>query len=156
MRRTPSGSRELWRPVWDHTLCAIVNDLRVYARHTRSSQARTVPTTCGNALPLFTGGQVVAGSHTVSKTPVSPTPVNPTQVRQGIYPCSMAIFGPYPNEIPKCAFDGRSASKLETKSAGQVIDRGPRGCIRRVPVDVSHGQVIRAHTMRMSVAAVNT
>jgi hypothetical protein len=50
----------------------------------------------------------------------------------------------------------RAVNTARPKSAGQAIDHGPRGCIRCAPIDVSHGQVIRAHTMRMSVAAVNT
>jgi len=57
-----------WGPFWDHTLCAVPNDLRVYERHTRRPPARRLPTTCRNALPLLTGGQVVAGSNPVSPT----------------------------------------------------------------------------------------
>jgi hypothetical protein len=61
--------RCLWLgPVWDHTLCAMVNDLPVCARYARARIGRLLSATCGNALPLFTGGQVVAGSNPVSPT----------------------------------------------------------------------------------------
>jgi hypothetical protein len=55
-----SGS---WGPRWDHTLCALVNDLRVGARHARPPVGHILPATCGDALPPFSGGQVVAGSN---------------------------------------------------------------------------------------------
>ena len=55
-----SGS---WGPRWDHTLCALVNDLRVGARHGRPPVGHILPATCGDALPPFSGGQVVAGSN---------------------------------------------------------------------------------------------
>ncbi|WP_201407728.1 hypothetical protein [Mycobacterium intracellulare] len=41
----------------------MVNDLRVCARHARSQIGYALAMTCGNALPLFTWGQVVAGSN---------------------------------------------------------------------------------------------
>jgi hypothetical protein len=47
-----SGS---WGPRWDHTLCALVNDLRVGARHARPPVGHILPATCGNALPPFSG-----------------------------------------------------------------------------------------------------
>ena len=55
-------------PFWDHTLYALQHDLRVYARHARPETGRIRPATCGNALPPFPGGQVVAGSIPVSLT----------------------------------------------------------------------------------------
>ena len=54
-----------------HTLCAIVNDERVYERLARPNIGPKLPTTSENVLPRFTGGQVVAGSN-----PVSPTKKN--------------------------------------------------------------------------------
>jgi hypothetical protein len=56
------GTGPIWGPLGDHTLCAIVNDLRVYERLTRAHVGRTLEVTRGNVLPRFTGGQVVAGS----------------------------------------------------------------------------------------------
>jgi len=46
----------------------MVNDLRVCARYARARIGRLLSATWGNALPLFTGGQVVAGSNPVSPT----------------------------------------------------------------------------------------
>jgi hypothetical protein len=63
-----------WGPVWDHTSCAMVHDLCVCARHACPCRARSLPLACGNVLPLFTGGQVVAGSN-----PVSPTSITAVQ-----------------------------------------------------------------------------
>ena len=67
--------RRVLGPPWDHTLCVMVNDLRVCARHARSQIGYALAMTCGNALPLFTGGQVVAGSNpfspTIKKLPLS-------------------------------------------------------------------------------------
>ena len=60
--------RRVLGPPWDHTLCVMVNDLRVCARHARSQIGYALAMTCGNALPLFTGGQVVARSNPVSPT----------------------------------------------------------------------------------------
>jgi hypothetical protein len=50
----------------------MVNDLLVRERHAGTHGGRDLVATCGNALPLFTGGQVVAGSN----------PASPTQVRE--------------------------------------------------------------------------
>ena len=60
-------------PVWDHTLCAVVNDLGVCDRLARHYIGRRLAVTCGNALTHYSGGQVVAGSNPVSPTDVSPT-----------------------------------------------------------------------------------
>ena len=59
-RRIPDAIAKVpcWGPFWDHTFCALVNDLRVCGRHARPPQARTVPATWENVLPRFTGGQV--------------------------------------------------------------------------------------------------
>jgi hypothetical protein len=57
-----------WVPFWDHTLRTLVNDLRVCERLARPTQAHTLAVACGNLLPLLTGGQVVAGSNSVSPT----------------------------------------------------------------------------------------
>jgi hypothetical protein len=40
----------------------MVNDLRVYERLTRAHVGRILLVTCGNVLPLLTGGQVAAGA----------------------------------------------------------------------------------------------
>jgi hypothetical protein len=64
-----------WGSFGDHTLCAIVNDLRVYAHLTRPQTERTLAVTGGNVLPQFTVGQLVEGSN-----PVSPTRVIEGQV----------------------------------------------------------------------------
>src|SRR5258705_13914246 len=49
-----------WGPAGDHTLCAMVNDLRVCEPLARRSPCHTPAVTWGNVLPRFTGGQVVA------------------------------------------------------------------------------------------------
>jgi hypothetical protein len=59
-----------WRRVWDHTLCAMVNDLRVRARLARPLCGKTLAMNRENVLPLFPGGQVVAGGH-MSKHPLA-------------------------------------------------------------------------------------
>jgi Thiamine pyrophosphate enzyme, C-terminal TPP binding domain len=63
--------QQLGGPVGDHTLCAMVNDLRVCERYARTSHEGRLRVAWGNVLPLLTGGQVVAGSN-----PVSPTEQN--------------------------------------------------------------------------------
>ena len=55
-------------PFGDHTLCAMMNDLRICARLAWPQTGHTLPVTSGNVLPRFTGGQVVAGSNPVSPT----------------------------------------------------------------------------------------
>ena len=55
-------------PIGDHTLRAVMNHLRVYARLAWPQTDRALAVTSGNALPRFTGGQVVAGSNPVSPT----------------------------------------------------------------------------------------
>lgn len=45
-------------PVGDHTLCALVNDLRMCERRAWTHSGRTLTVTCRNVLPLSTG-QVV-------------------------------------------------------------------------------------------------
>ena len=45
-------------PLWDHTSCAIVNDLGFCARYARKRRGLRLAVTCGNVLPLLTGGQV--------------------------------------------------------------------------------------------------
>jgi hypothetical protein len=45
-----------WGPLWDHTLCAMVSDLRVCERLARARSNRVSYLTCGNASPLFTWG----------------------------------------------------------------------------------------------------
>ena len=65
--------RRVWGPLWDHTLCAIVNDLRAYERTYTATERPQLRVTWQNVLPQFTGGQVVAGSNPVSPTDVSPT-----------------------------------------------------------------------------------
>jgi hypothetical protein len=65
-----------WGPFWDHTLCAMLNDLRVCELPARPHYGHLLVVTCGNALPQLTGGQVVAGSN-----PVSPTKILPGQRR---------------------------------------------------------------------------
>ena len=57
-----------WGPVWDHTLPAKVNDVRVYGRHTRPPKDRRLRVTWESAIPLLTWGQVIAGSNPVSST----------------------------------------------------------------------------------------
>lgn len=54
----PRLPAELGEPVGDHTLCATVHDLRVCERLARPHPGHRRAVTCGNALPLFTGGQV--------------------------------------------------------------------------------------------------
>jgi hypothetical protein len=49
----------------------MVNDLRVGERLARPEPAPHPAVTSGNALPRFTGGQVVAGSNPVSPTGIS-------------------------------------------------------------------------------------
>src|SRR5258705_9935011 len=44
-----------WGPAGDHTLCAMVNDLRVCEPLARRSPCHTPAVTWGNALPRFTG-----------------------------------------------------------------------------------------------------
>ena len=66
--------RVAWGPAGDHTLCAMVHDLRVCARYARTQHGQLPAVTCGNTLPPFSGGQVVAGSN-----PVSPTRENAGQ-----------------------------------------------------------------------------
>ena len=56
--RSTYGS-EGWGPIGDHTLCAVMNDLRVCARLAWPQTDRALVVTSGNALPRFTGGQVV-------------------------------------------------------------------------------------------------
>jgi hypothetical protein len=51
----------VWGPAGDHTLCAMVHDLRVCARYARTQHGQLPAVTRGNAIPLLTGGQVVAG-----------------------------------------------------------------------------------------------
>jgi hypothetical protein len=53
------GTGRIWGPVADHTLSAMVNDLHVCERPARQFLSRSVAAACGNALPRFTGGQVV-------------------------------------------------------------------------------------------------
>jgi hypothetical protein len=48
-----------WGPVGDHTLCAVVNELRVCERLARSHLRRTLVVNRGNVLRRFTGGQAV-------------------------------------------------------------------------------------------------
>jgi hypothetical protein len=48
-----------WGPSWDHTLYAVMNDMRACARLARPQTGHTLAVTSGNALPLLTGGQVV-------------------------------------------------------------------------------------------------
>src|ERR1700682_1711385 len=55
----------------DHTLCAIVNDLRVCEPLARRSPCHTPAVTWGNVLPRFTGGEVVARSNPVSPTDIT-------------------------------------------------------------------------------------
>jgi hypothetical protein len=55
-------------PPWDHTLCAMVNGLRVCERVARPHLDHTLAPTSGNVLLQFSGGQVVAGSNPVSPT----------------------------------------------------------------------------------------
>jgi hypothetical protein len=71
-----------WGPFGDHTLYAMVNDLRVCARLARPHFGHTRPATRGYGLARFTGGQVVAGSNPASPTFVSPTmlALGPTHV----------------------------------------------------------------------------
>ena len=55
-----------WGPYWDHTLCAMVNDLRVCVRLAR----RKLPLHSAdqrNAVSPFTGGQVVCRQHHLSQ-----------------------------------------------------------------------------------------
>ena len=54
-------------PIWDHTLCAMVNDLHI-ERLTLPNRGHPTSLTWGNALPLRSGGQVIAGSNPVSPT----------------------------------------------------------------------------------------
>jgi hypothetical protein len=65
-----------WGPFGDHTLCAVMNDLRVCARLAWPQTDRALVVTSEIALPRFTWGQVVAGSN-----PVSPTGVIAVQRR---------------------------------------------------------------------------
>jgi hypothetical protein len=58
-------------PVGDHTLRAMVNDPHVFERRARPQTGHSLVAPCGNVLPQFSGGQVVAGSN----------PVNPTRSR---------------------------------------------------------------------------
>jgi hypothetical protein len=44
-----------WGPFWDHTLCAMVNDLRVCARLVWPQTDRALVVTCGNACRYFLG-----------------------------------------------------------------------------------------------------
>jgi hypothetical protein len=64
-RRIPDAIAKVPRcgPFWDHTFCALVNDLRVCGRHARPPRARTVPATWENALPLLTGVKCTDHSH---------------------------------------------------------------------------------------------
>jgi hypothetical protein len=63
-------------PIRDHTLCTMLNDLRVPERHVSRIDREEPPATLENALPLLPGGQVVAGSN-----PVSPTGITAGQRR---------------------------------------------------------------------------
>jgi len=49
-------------PRGDHTVCSPVHDLRVCACLARPQTDPTIAPTCGNVLPLLTGGQVVVQS----------------------------------------------------------------------------------------------
>ena len=87
-----SGS---WGPRWDHTLCALVNDLRVGARHARPPVGHILPATCGNALPPFSGGQVVAGSnHCRAQLPRSPR--SPCRARSAV---GLRLADPIPQRL---------------------------------------------------------
>src|ERR1700730_4481132 len=68
--RSTYGS-EGWGPIGDHTLSAAMNDLRVCARLAWPQTDRALVVTSGNALPRFSGGQVVAGSNPVSPTDIT-------------------------------------------------------------------------------------
>ena len=70
----------VWGPAGDHTLCAMVHDLRVCARYARTQHGQLPAVTCENAIPRCTGGQVVAGSN-----PVSPTIKRPSELAFSIF-----------------------------------------------------------------------
>jgi hypothetical protein len=55
-------------PAWNHTLGAMLNDLRVLERHTPRPQPTAASATWENALPPLPGGQVVLRPSGTAKT----------------------------------------------------------------------------------------
>ena len=123
-----STRNQVWGPVGDHTSCAMVNDLRVCARHARAAQARRLRATWGNVLPLFTGGQVVAGSN-----PVSPKKLHRSEGGFGTIR-KPAFFIP-PWGVDSNA-DSNGTSVQQAQSTGQALDCRPCSVVAGVPVDV--------------------
>jgi hypothetical protein len=95
-----------WGPFGDHTLYAMVNDLRVCARLARPHFGHTRPATRGYGLARFTGGQVVAGSNPASPT-LSARLCQPDYVGVRPDPCDVSrhrnspeLIQPHPTQGP--------------------------------------------------------
>ena len=56
-RRIPDAIAKVpcWGPFWDHTFCALVNDLRVCGRHARPYPSSNLALTCANVFAIYWG-----------------------------------------------------------------------------------------------------
>jgi|GEM_PF-5937900 hypothetical protein len=77
---TPGAiGRGLWLgPVWDHTLCAMVNDLRVCARHARARTDTPTVRDLGKWVTAIYWGSSGRRFKSCQPDHVSPTTVSPT------------------------------------------------------------------------------